>query len=88
MEVTIRRGPDTGPSSTSHLFSAAVAFHGHGPRALERIRLAPTGASYREVMKQLTTGFRVNPSAHVEGTVNYRVLKALCVAPGVENLDG
>ena len=88
MEVTVRSGSADGQIETQKLYSAAAAFIGHGPRALERIQITPNAKSHTEVMKTLVTGFKVTPGAHDKESVNFRVLTALCHAQGVVDLDG
>ncbi len=87
MEVTVRNGNQQTKAEVRHLFSAAAAFIGHGPRALERIQLTPNAKTHGDVMKTLVTGFKVNPDAHDKDSLNYRVLNALCTAQGVIDLD-
>lgn len=87
MEVTVRSGNQQTKAEARHLFAAAAAFIGHGPRALERIQLTPNAKTHSDVMKTLVTGFKVNPDAHDKDSLNYRVLHALCTAPGVIDLD-
>lgn len=87
MEVTVRTGNEQGRTETPHHFCASAVFIGHGPRALERIRITPNAESHTAVMKTLVTGFKVNPGAHEPDSLNHRVLTALCSAPGVVNLD-
>ena len=87
MEVTVRSGSQHGKVEVQHLYAAAAAFIGHGPRALERIQITPNAKSHTEVMKTLVTGFKVNPDSHDKESLNYRVLTALCTAQGVVDLD-
>ncbi len=87
MEVTVRSGNQQTKAEARHLFAAAAAFIGHGPRALERIQLTPNAKTHGDVMKTLVTGFKVNPDAHDKDSLNYRVLHALCTAQGVIDLD-
>jgi len=87
MEVTVRSDTRQIKSGTQHHFAAAAAFIGHGPRALERIQLTPNAKTHGDVMKTLVTGFNVNPDAHEQDTLNYRVLSALCTAQGVIDVD-
>ncbi|MCF3651455.1 hypothetical protein [Synoicihabitans lomoniglobus] len=87
MEVTVRPNAAAGPKEKSGQYAAAAAFIGHGPRALERIRLTPLAATHSEVMKTLVTGFKINPEAHDPDTIDYRVLTALCTADGVHEVE-
>lgn len=87
MEVTVRSGTPQGQVATQHVYAAAATFIGHGPRALERIRLTPNASSHSAVLKTLKTGFKVNPQAHDAGSLSFRVLTALCQAEGVTHPD-
>jgi hypothetical protein len=87
MEITVRRGPPQGPEGREQPFIAALTFLQPGPRALERILLSARSLSYGGVMQTLTEGFKVNPAAHDEQSVEFRVLTALCQAKGVVDLD-
>lgn len=87
MEITVRRGPDTADGLPCPHFAGAVTFLQPGPLALERIQLSAKADSYRGAMKSLVEGFKVTPSAHDKGSVEYRVLSALCSASGVVELN-
>jgi hypothetical protein len=87
MEITVRRGTAPTGSERQQAFGAAVTFLQPGPRALERIPLAARSDTYGGAMLALTEGFKVNPSAHAEESVEFRVLTALCHAKGVVDLD-
>ncbi len=87
MEITVRSGSRESRIEVQHLYNAAAAFIGHGPRALERIQITPNAKSHSEVMKTLVTGFKVNPASHDKDSLDFRVLTALCTAQGVVDLD-
>jgi hypothetical protein len=87
MEITVRRGTPSGGGERPQAFGAAVTFLQPGPRALERIPLAARSDTYSGAMLALTEGFKVNPAAHDEQSVEFRVLTALCNAKGVVDLD-
>jgi len=87
MDITVRRGVVNTKGEVRELYAAAATFIEHGPRALERIQITPNVKSHREVMSTLVTGFSVNPNKHDKESVGYRVLEALCKAPGVVELD-
>jgi hypothetical protein len=82
MEITVRPAT-TGDSENGPVFGAAATFIQHGSRALDRIKLSAKAPSHAGVMRVLTTGFKVNPGSHDDGSVEYRVLTALCSATGV-----
>jgi hypothetical protein len=87
MEITVRPGPANGEGESGSQFGAAATFIQHGPRALERVKLSAKASSHQGVMLALTTGFKVNPHAHHEGSIERRVLVALCSAAGVVEID-
>ena len=87
MEVTVRSGTVQGKKDSRELYSAAAAFIAPGVKALERIQIMPSANTHSEVMKTLVTGFVVNLNAYDKGSLDYRVLEALCNAQGVEELD-
>ncbi len=88
MEITVRpRSSASAESGPEQHFGAAVTFLEAGPRALERIQLSPRSNSYGEVMHTLKEGFKVNPGSHGKGSVEFRVLTALCTADGVIDLN-
>ena len=87
MEITVRSGSVKGKAEARDLFAAAATFIQHGPKALERIQITPNVKSHGEVMKTLLTGFMINPEAHDNQSLDYRILSALCKAKGVEELD-
>lgn len=86
MEITVRPLPFPSEGDKEQQFAAAATFIQPGRRALERIRLSAKGASHREVMLALTTGFKVNAAAHDTDSPEYRVLTALCTAQGVVDI--
>jgi len=87
MEITVRPGQTTVDGRPSQTFNAAVTFLQSGARALDRIPLASRAPTYRGAMEILTNGFKVTPGAHEPDSVEFRVLTALCCAPGVVDLD-
>jgi hypothetical protein len=87
MEITVRPGPGNIEGESGSQFGAAATFIQHGPRALERVKLSAKASSHHGVMLALTTGFKVNLNAHHEGSIERRVLTALCSATGVVELD-
>jgi hypothetical protein len=87
MEVTVRSGTGVGKKEVRDLYSAAASFITPGARALERIQIMPGAKTHGEIMKTLVTGFVVNLNVHVKGSLEYRVLEALCSAEGVVELD-
>ena len=88
MEITVRRGsPDATDDRLIQPYRAAVTFLEAGPRALEHIPLSARGNTYTSVMSALTGGFQVSPGAHDKESAEYRVLTALCQAPGVVDLN-
>lgn len=87
MEVTVRRNPAPVAGERETPFVAGLVFLQSGPRALERIPLSARSDTYGGAMHALTEGFRVNPGAHEEHSVEFRVLTALCHAQGVVDLD-
>ena len=87
MEVTVRGGASRGEGESAQSFGAGLAFLQHGSRALDRIPLSARSETYRGALLALTEGFKVTPSAHEESSVEFRVLTALCTAPGVVDLD-
>jgi hypothetical protein len=87
MEVTVRRGVASDAGGRQQPFVAGLAFLEAGPRALERIPLAVKSETYGGALLTLTEGFKVNPAAHDEHTVEFRVLTALCHTKGVVDLD-
>lgn len=88
MEVTVRRGGSAEGSGREPAFVAGLSFIEAGPRALERILLSAKSDTYSGAIRLLTIdGFKVNPSAHGDHTVEYRVLTALCQTKGVIDLD-
>ena len=87
MEVTVRRNLPAEAGGREQPFVAGLSFMQSGPRALERIPLAAKSDSYGGALRVLTEGFKVNPDAHQEDTVEFRVLTALCQSKGVVDLD-
>lgn len=84
MEITVRQSPQE-PGMKGEGYCGAASFITHGPRALERIRLTPNLPSHAEAMHVLLNGFKVR--THEEGTLDHRVMKALCSSTGVEEID-
>lgn len=87
MEVTVRSGSLKGKSGARESYAAAAAFITPGARALDRIQIMPPASTHGEVMRALVTGFVVNLDAHAKESLDYRVLKALCTAQGVQELE-
>jgi hypothetical protein len=87
MDITVRRATVNTKGDISELYAAAATFIEHGPRALERIQITPNVKTHREVMQTLVTGFVVNLNKHDKDSIDFRVLEALCKAPGVEELN-
>lgn len=87
MEVTVRRTAPGEHSGREQPFVAGLSFIQPGPRALERIPLAARSESYGGALRLLQEGFKVNPDAHAEHTVEFKVLTALCHTKGVVDLD-
>ncbi len=87
MEVTVRSGSVQVKKEIREQYTAAASFITPGIRALDRIQVMPGAKTHGEVMKSLVTGFVVNLDAHDKGSLDYRVLEALCRAEGVEELD-
>jgi hypothetical protein len=86
MEITVRSRPSQVEGGPGQHFAAAATFMQSGPRALERIQLSAKASTHRGAMQALTEGFTVNPGAHAPGSVEFRVLTALCTATGVVDL--
>ena len=84
MEITVRPTPKEN-GSTDEKYWGAASFITHGPRALERIRLTANLQSHSEVRHALLNGFKVR--VHEEGTLDYRVTKALLASSGVEEIE-
>ncbi|HET7536035.1 MAG TPA: hypothetical protein VFJ90_06260 [Candidatus Didemnitutus sp.] len=86
MEITVRPAPPS-DSGNGQQFGAAATFLQSGSRALERIKLAANAPTHTGVMRMLTSGFKVNPGSYEDGSIEYRVLTALCAATGVVEVD-
>ena len=84
MEITVRATPKEN-GSNDEKYCGAASFITHGPRALERIRLTGNLPSHAEVRHALLNGFKVR--VHEEGTLDYRVTKALLASSGVEEIE-
>jgi hypothetical protein len=87
MEITVRQGPNSADGVPSETYAAAATFLQHGARALERVQLSAKAKSHHGAMLALTTGFKVNPNAFDDGSVERNVLTALCKATGVVEVE-
>lgn len=86
IEITVRPSP-LGDGENGQQFGAAATFLQAGARALERIKLSAKAPSHAGVMRILTTGFKVNVGSYDDGSVEQRVLQALCNASGVVEVN-